>query len=840
MAKRKWRAFFVQRLTFALLAFGWAGASFLGWLDGLENLAMDWRFQLRGPVETRVPITYVNHDTYSSQRFGMAYFPRDAYAEVANALMEEGRAQAIFFDFIFSDITFRNIHAETQIVDLRNDTALASTLRRYPDRIVLAAAYTGTLEEGFSAQSDLPLKQLARDAPVGAFVYDPAQNPPPELPMYPFWMPAYTTAMGYEPGWGRIGLIDWRGVPRNTDAVLRWLPLFVEVHNDYPMRLTRQGMLTWWERHHHDAASPVVTPLDLGSEALYSVPEPAGGNRFLPASLDVTFFTAAIELLLTMNPGATAAIAPNAVEIRRDHDLLYRIPLTDGQVVEVNWLSHWTEEQPGKLGLYPENLPTGYHPAVSMAVVYEQYHRLLVARAEADAEATAELESWFDRFENRIILIGPTDPLIQDVGPTPFTSQNVPRVSAHGNFLETILTGRYLHRLAWRWELLIIIGLALIVTEISLLGGVKSRVNKVAALFLLFAYASLAFIGFREYDWVLPFIGPIGAALTTTLLGFFVQVIEEERQKRYVQNLFGTYVSPALVQQMIAADEPPRLGGHTEEITAFFSDIQGFSSFSEVLPPSDLVELMNTYLNAMTEILETEGGTLDKYIGDAIVGIFGAPVPVAQHALRGCVASLRMHQRQAELRAEWAASERWPELVHHMQTRIGLCTGEATVGNMGSFKRFNYTMMGDTVNIAARNESGAKSYGVYTMVAGETKAAAEAAGEDCLFRYLDKIVVKGRSQPLDVYEVVTFRRDVTPDLARCLATYDEAMDHYLAQRWTAARKAFLAAAADEIHQPDPVTGIQTNPSHVLAARCLAWQANPPGADWDGRFVMTTK
>ncbi len=161
----------------------------------------------------------------------------------------------------------------------------------------------------------------------------------------------------------------------------------------------------------------------------------------------------------------------------------------------------------------------------------------------------------------------------------------------------------------------------------------------------------------------------------------------------------------------------------------------------------------------MTRILEEEQGTLDKYIGDAIVGIFGAPVHLPDHAYRACRAAVRIQERQVELREEWQAEPvEWPEVVYHMRTRIGLNTGDAVVGNMGSSKRFNYTMMGDTVNLAARNESGAKAYGVFIMLTEETKTAAEARSDDFVFRFLDRVVVKGRREPVAVYELLGFRQ----------------------------------------------------------------------------------
>jgi adenylate cyclase len=243
----------------------------------------------------------------------------------------------------------------------------------------------------------------------------------------------------------------------------------------------------------------------------------------------------------------------------------------------------------------------------------------------------------------------------------------------------------------------------------------------------------------------------------------------------------------------------------------------------------------------MTDILMESGCYVDKYIGDAIVGIFNAPAPLEHHALKACVATQLLHKRLAQLREKWASEgDKWPPIVSRMQMRIGLNSGFATVGNMGSEKRFNYTMMGDTVNLAARCESGSKSYGAYTMVTGETMRAATAAGGDCIFRHLDKIIVKGRSEPAEMHEVVCLAADLDAETGRCLEIYAKGMDHYAAQDWDTAAACFGEAAALEPNRPEKNPESPTTPSSVMLERCRALKANPPPPDWDGVYKMTSK
>jgi adenylate cyclase len=354
------------------------------------------------------------------------------------------------------------------------------------------------------------------------------------------------------------------------------------------------------------------------------------------------------------------------------------------------------------------------------------------------------------------------------------------------------------------------------------------------------AYVGIACYLFRSRSLQLPLFLPILGFLLVHGGALIDRLVLEMRAKSRIKNLFGTYAPQQVVEAMIASGDDPRLGGQEMEITAFFSDIQGFSTFSEQLAPEPLVTLMNDYLSAMTEVLFKHDGTLDKYIGDAIVGMYGAPLAIKDHAYRACASTIEMHRQLAELRGKWRREGGWPEIVYRMQTRIGLNTGPAVIGNMGSPRRFNYTMMGDTVNLAARCESGAKSYGVYTMVTGETRAAAMAAKDDIAYRYLDKTVVKGRTRPVEMYEVMGFIADLSAEAAGCVEIYSGGIEKYLARDWDGAAAAFERSSRLEPFRPGVHPGVHDNPSLVMIARCAEMKEDPPGDGWDGRYVMKTK
>lgn len=383
------------------------------------------------------------------------------------------------------------------------------------------------------------------------------------------------------------------------------------------------------------------------------------------------------------------------------------------------------------------------------------------------------------------------------------------------------------------------ITLTVAVTALATAGGGRGLRFKGAALLVLAGYAGLGGLFFKTNEWGLPMAAPLASALSTAFAGVIWRLIVGEKAKARIKGMFGGSLSAELVNRMAETEAELQLGGHEDVITAYFSDIQSFSTFSELMPASQLVELMNEYHTACTDIVQEEKGTLDKYIGDAVVAVFGAPLPVPDHAYRACVATQRVQARIEKLRQKWRSEgTKWPAVVHVLRARLGLNTGSAILGNMGSRTRFSYTMMGDNVNLAARMESGAKSLGVYTMVTEATKLECEKHGGDhVVFRYLDRIVVKGRSQPVPVFEIVGLKETVKPQTRECLGLYAQAIERYLAQDWDGAIALFAKSAALEPNPPSKALAIDTNPSLIMTARCHVMKEHPPGPKWDGVYVM---
>ena len=529
-------------------------------------------------------------------------------------------------------------------------------------------------------------------------------------------------------------------------------------------------------------------------------------------------------------------VAPDGVRVEADHvdlvraegGLVRRVPLIDQQMLDINWFSPWIDDG---------------NPRISVAEIYKLAQ---MARSD-DPELKAVVTEWFadGAFKDAIVLIGPVDPLLQDLAPTPFDAEPVPKVGVHGNLVKTIVSGRFIqHPPSWFLPVVTLL-LTALVTGLSLASeGKRSALLRVLAAVLLVGYVVLCFLAFSWADWMLPMTVPVGAALSAAFVGGAAELVLAQKQKSRIKGLFGAYLAPSVVSQMVDSGQEPKLGGVEEEITAYFSDVQSFSTFSEVLTPAQLVELMNEYLTACTDIVQAEGGTLDKYIGDAVVAMYGAPLALPDHAYHAALAALRVQRRCGELREKWRHEipvKAWPEIVTRLRTRIGLNTGRAVVGNMGSESRFSYTMMGDTVNLAARMESGAKSWGVFTMCTEATRAACLRANpERIVFRALGRVVVKGRRAPVPIYEMVGLREDVTARTREAIALFEAGLERFYARDWDGALEKFRASEPLEPHQVDPDAGIHDNPSRVYQILVEELRAQDPGPEWNGAYVMHAK
>ncbi len=443
-------------------------------------------------------------------------------------------------------------------------------------------------------------------------------------------------------------------------------------------------------------------------------------------------------------------------------------------------------------------------------------------------------------YQGKIFILGSAAAALFDFVPGPH-EENYPAVLIHATIIKNILEEDYITTLAEHYQQIIVILLALLCVILGLY--LKSYFSISISIVLMAAYT---FVAFRYFENGL-YIGvskQLLAILFTNITALVVQFYFENKEKRFINDVFKQYISPELIDDMVNKEIMPTLGGEKSNITAYFTDIASFSTFSEKIgDPSKLVELLNEYLTEMTDTLLENKGTLDKYEGDAIIAFFGAPMPLENHAQSACYSAVKMQRKLKELRKKWAGEgNKWPKVVHDMHMRIGINSGDIVTGNMGSTMRKNYTMMGDAVNLAARLESAAKQYGAYIQISEDTQQHLEEGR--FIYRSLDTVRVVGKSQPVKTFELIEKAGcENEAQLNELVQLWEQARERYLAMDWDKAIELFTKCLDLEPHHPDRDPGSKTTPSHVYIKRCENYKVNPPvapGQEWDGVYTATEK
>ncbi len=427
-----------------------------------------------------------------------------------------------------------------------------------------------------------------------------------------------------------------------------------------------------------------------------------------------------------------------------------------------------------------------------------------------------------DVLKDKIVLVGATAVGIYDLRVTPFGT-TFPGLEIHANIIDSILNQDFLQQPGWTsiFDVLAILLAGLFLGIVLPRAGVVP--GALAGLSLFIGYIALCQYLFSAQGLILNLVYPLTVMIIIYVAITAYRYLAEASQKKFIKDAFSTYMAPSVVNQLIQSPEKLVLGGEKRVITAFFSDVQGFTSISEKLTPVELVELLNEFLTEMTDIILAHEGTVDKFEGDAIIAMFGAPNPLVNQAEVACRSCIEMQKKLVELRATWKTEGR-PEL----KMRIGLCTGSAVVGNMGSKNRMDYTMMGDTVNTAARLEGVNKAYECFTLVSESTFSK---IGNGIVGREIDSINVVGKEKPITIYELIGYHEDVDAPRRETLDNYTRGLNAYRKQDWNRALVFFnqgLAAIPDD------------GPSKTMLARCHDYKVNPPGKDWNGAFTMISK
>jgi adenylate cyclase len=438
-----------------------------------------------------------------------------------------------------------------------------------------------------------------------------------------------------------------------------------------------------------------------------------------------------------------------------------------------------------------------------------------------DAAAVLEGRLPPGALKDKIVLVGATAVGIYDLRVSPF-SGNHPGVEIQAQIMDNMVTGRYMRTAAYPRALSLLIILTLGVFMALALPQLSAAWSLVFVVTLATCFTAVNYFCFshlgRQLDLFYPLlqIGVVYVGLTVH------RYVLEEKERARTRRTFEAYVAPAVVREILRHPDNLRLGGERRELTILFTDIRGFTSLSEHLDPEALVKVLHDFLNPMSNIIIQHGGTIDKYIGDAIMALFGAPLDLPDHASLASRTALDMVGTLREMGQRWAAEGR-PQI----RVGVGINSGVAAVGNMGSDRLFNYTAIGDNVNLASRLEGLNKYYGTDILL---SEATAQGLGEGFILRQVDLVQVKGKTKALEVYELLG-EGTPDPELAQFLEAYHRGLGHYQAGHW-----AESIAALEEVVRLRP-HDVPTR-RHLLQAK--KYREEPPGPDWTPVTTMTGK
>ncbi|MGC4114201.1 MAG: adenylate/guanylate cyclase domain-containing protein [Myxococcales bacterium] len=453
---------------------------------------------------------------------------------------------------------------------------------------------------------------------------------------------------------------------------------------------------------------------------------------------------------------------------------------------------------------------------------------ILRAQAQLEAGETPTLSP--EVFRGKYVIVSAAARALRDLRTTP-VRENHPGAEVNAAALSNLLSGQAFERASPGWDAAFALAVAVLIALSVVLAWslLKSPALAAAAALGLLAAAGAGLWAFgvwllRAHGLWLALSVPMAGAVLSALAALLATNALERGERRFVEKALGQYTSKVLVKQLLA--RPERLSlewGETREISVYFSDIAGFTEFSEKLPPERLVKLLNDYLTNMTDLVLAHGGVVDKYIGDAIMAFWGAPLPEPEHARLAVRTAIAMRRRCAELRPKWQA-EFGPVVV----ARAGINTGPAVSGNMGSRHKFNYTVMGDTVNLASRLEGANKPYGTVLMISESTHAQVRDVVD---VRELDLLAVKGKQRPVRVFEVLDEKGRSEAQVLEAAERFERGLALYRQQAFLQASELFeqvLAVRADD------------GPSRTYLERCKHFVDAPPGTGWDGVWRMKEK
>jgi adenylate cyclase len=469
-------------------------------------------------------------------------------------------------------------------------------------------------------------------------------------------------------------------------------------------------------------------------------------------------------------------------------------------------------------------------PTDSQATLWPHYAKKTQARYLSAREV---VKGTFDpaRVENKLVIFGASASGLRDIRTTPVDA-NIPGVEVHAQLLESMLTDTLLTRpvtaLGDELVVMLLCGL-IIIFGTPFLGA---RWTLVLVVSVTAAVVGHAWYEFSEHRLLIDATAPVMATLAVFMVGTYSSYAAEAAQRRQIRNTFAFYLSPAMVDRLASDPTQLKLGGETRDMTLLFTDVRGFTTISEMFDAQGLTAFMNRYLTPMTDIALLHGAYIDKYIGDAIMAFWNAPLDDAEHVRHACQTVLDMRTSLVALNEELKAeADTSGKRFIPINIGMGLNTGPCVVGNMGSTQKFNYSTLGDTVNLAARLEGQSKPYHLDNIIGAAT---AEAATDFALLE-VDLIQVKGKTVPVRIFTLIgDLALKGSDSFQRLTETHIRLLSAYRGQRWEEARG--LIEACRTLSD-----GLSSQPLYnTYVERIEEFRTNPPPADWDGVYVATTK
>ncbi len=744
-------------------------------IDRLELNTLDARFQFRGRVTPDPRIIIVDIDQRSQEVLGRWPFPRIHFAHLMDALREDG-AKVVAFDMTFS----KPDQTVLPLQDLSKDLEAQKKQGLAVNSAVQSAIDRREKEYNYDEQFAASLQRFGHVVLGNYFLYTKA---------------------------------DLEGV--SNEALDRYANLlaffpFPEVVA-FPKTLGDAGRVKVIHLYEDQGLNLIPRGAEANAEIFTgAVASEKGGAGYFNVVVDADSVVRRVPLATPYGRDPDRATWDFYASLDVQAIRLY-LGLKDEQtILNYGEAGITTIEFGPKLIVHPDDLsrlmvnfhgPSQTYPYVSFGdVALNKFPR--------------------GTFKDKIVLIGASATGIGDLRATPFGGIDFPGVEIHANLIDNILNQQFLMKhgpqfltdIGFIFLFGLPLGLWLVVIQPRWMA---------LTLLLLVPFGAIVYWAFL-HGWWLNFIVPALFTLVPNVsLVALYRVFFEEQEKRKIRGAFQQYVSPEVIRRLLS--DPERVKPRKTEVTVLFSDIRGFTTISENLDAQELAGLLNGYLTDMTKIIFKYQGTLDKYIGDAVMAIWGAPFDAPDHAEKCCAAAVSMLSKLSEMQKDWRARG-YPEL----DIGIGINTGIASVGNMGSSLRYGYTAMGDSVNLASRLEGLNKEYGTRIVVSESTRK--EIHSDELIFRELDLIRVKGKLQPVTIYEVLSAGA-AEQSGKELVELFDRGRESYKQQDWTAAKSHF-----ENILRRWP----DDTPSKIFLSRCDEYLVEKPATDWDGVYVMKHK